>query len=82
MRTKKDNGRIVYSYTGSLESAIKKSESELKHINQYYDYYEWQYNDAKRKFEAKKKRRDDLIEFIRLAKEKLETQNNQEDQSE
>lgn len=72
MRRKKEkDGSISYSYSGDLEKEVQKCKTELGRIEKLLPFLEFSWNEAKKAYESKLRRSNDLKSFIRLAEEKM-----------
>lgn len=82
MTTKRAKNRITYQFTGSLEAAEENAKEELKQKSESQErvFLKWQYDKAKKAYEAYERRIADLKEFIRLVEE--EKQKKRETESE
>lgn len=71
MTTKRTKEKITYQFTGSLQEAVKSAEEELKKKSESQErvFLKWQYEKAKRAYEAYERRIKDLKGFIKLAEE-------------
>lgn len=73
-KTKKKNGRIVFTYKNSLTEEIDKCRKELneKVASDERKFLRWQFNRAKQALDTYENRITALTEFIELAEKKLE----------
>lgn len=70
----KKNARVTYQFKGNLRDALEKSEVELERKRKSKDreFLKWQYEKAKKAYEAYERRIEDLKGFIELAKEEID----------
>ncbi|ROX63930.1 hypothetical protein EGW87_01850 [Enterococcus faecium] len=61
----------TFLYRGSLEKEIEKSKKELEKIEKLLPYLEFSFQEAKKSFEKKEKRKGVLKDFILLGEEEL-----------
>ncbi|EPH99956.1 hypothetical protein D920_01137 [Enterococcus faecalis 13-SD-W-01] len=61
----------TFLYRGSLEKEIEKSKKELEKIEKLLPYLEFSFQEAKKSFEKKEKRKGVLKDFILLGEEQL-----------
>lgn len=82
MTTKRTKDKVTYQFTQNLEAAVKNSKEELvkKKDSQERVFLKWQYERAKRAYEAYERRIKDLEGFIELAEK--EKQKETEDAAE
>lgn len=80
MRVSRKKDKITYSYTGDLKECIEKAEKELSEKNgsTQWLFLKWQYDNAKKAFDNYNRRISDLDGFIKLGKETLKEQEEQE----
>lgn len=76
MTTKRTKDKKTYMYTGSLEAAVENSKEELrkKRESQERVFLKWQYDKAKKAYEAYERRITDLKNFIELGEEEIQKQ--------
>ena len=70
----KKNNRVTYRFKHSLRDALENSEQELERKSKSKDreFLKWQYEKAKKAYEAYERRIEDLKGFIELAKEEID----------
>ena len=74
MVKREKNGKVTFTYRGSLEEEIGhcKAEQEKRSASGELQKLEWLHDRAKRELDAYMKRDADLSDFIRCAEEELE----------
>lgn len=77
MRKRKNkDGSFTYEYRAScLEEEIAKCEKEIARIEKVIPYLEFSFNEAKKAYESKKNRINDLKGFVSLANKEIEGKN-------
>lgn len=72
MTTKRTKNKITYQFTGSLEAAERNAKEELKQKSESQErvFLKWQYDKAKKAYEAYERRIADLKGFINLVEER------------
>lgn len=76
LRVKKEKNKQVFTYSGSLDVEVKKCEKEIIKINELLPFLEFSFKEAKKAYERKSKRLEQLSAFVELAKAELSKESN------
>ncbi len=76
LRVKKEKNKQVFNYSGSLDVEVKKCEKEIIKINELLPFLEFSFKEAKKAYERKSKRLEQLGTFVELAKAELSKESN------
>lgn len=73
-------GDTQFTYTGNLEDALKKAESDLEKVRNDSDFVKWSwlYDLVKKKIDAHLRKKSDLELFIKCAQRQLKEQSKNE----
>lgn len=74
MRAVHSKGTVTYQFRGDLKTEISKCEKELEKLQNSSEraFIIWQYDKAKKERDSYERRINDLKNFIRLARQKIE----------
>lgn len=80
MRATRSKGAVTYHFRGDLKTEISKCEKELEKLRNSSErsFIVWQYDKAKKERDSYERRIDDLENFIRLARQKIENKEAEE----
>lgn len=73
-----NSSKHVFMYKGDLNEEIRKCKKQLATLEKELPYYQWILESAQYDYNTRKKKIDNLKEFIRLATEKLENPDKEE----
>ena len=81
MKKQREKAKITYNYDGNLEATLENSKKELekKSESQERVFLLWQYQKAKKAYEAYERRINDLKGFIELAEKELKKRESAEE---